>query len=311
MANIEVDSWTPADFESAGVLDLLARQSVEGFITGLHASPDHGFSVEFAEHRLYNTGESTRHIDWKLLARTDKLFTKRYEEETNLRAHFLLDASASMFYPEGTGRKWEFSIRAIAALVHLLEKQRDAYGLLLFDKELRRILRPSMGKSHHHRMMLHLQKALRSKAEDYGGQTKLLPALHELAETMPPRSMLVLFSDCFETGLNSMDELAAALQHLRYKKHEVLLFHTVDEATELAFDWPNRPYTLVDPESGRQLRLNPAEYKEAYREQALKFRESLRLRCGQFGIDLIEADCATGHVKVLEAFLRKRSRRNL
>jgi len=309
MANIEVDSWTPADFESAGVLDLLARQSVEGFITGLHASPDHGFSVEFAEHRLYNTGESTRHIDWKLLARTDKLFTKRYEEETNLRAHFLLDASASMFYPGGRPAKWEFSIRVTAALVHLLEKQRDAYGLLYFDRDLRRVLRPSMGKSHHHLMMLHLQKALRSKAEDYGRQTLLAPALHELAETMPPRSMLVLFSDCFETGL-SMEDLAAALQHLRYKHHEVLLFHVVDAETELAFDWPNRPYTLVDPESGKQLRLNPAEYRNAYREHAQKFRDELSLRCGQFGIDLVEADCATGHIKVLEAFLRRRSRRS-
>ncbi len=309
MANVEVDSWTPADFESAGVLDLLARQSVEGFITGLHASPDHGFSVEFAEHRLYNTGESTRHIDWKLFARTDKLFTKRYEEETNLRAHFLLDASASMFYPEGRPGKWGFSVRATAASVHLLDKQRDAYGLLYFDKEIRRALRPSMGKSHHNLMMLHLQKALRSKAEDYGGQTKLVHSLHELAETMPARSMLVLFSDCFETGLNSMDELASALQHLRYKNHEVLLFHVVDSETELSFDWPNRPYTLVDPESGKQLRLNPAEYRETYRYQAHKFRQLLDLRCGQFGIDFVEADCATGHLKVLESFLRRRSRR--
>jgi uncharacterized protein (DUF58 family) len=259
---------------------------------------------------LYNTGESTRHIDWKLLARTDKLFTKRYEEETNLRAHFLLDASASMFYPVGRPGKWEFAVRSTAALVHLLEKQRDAYGLMYFDAQIHRILRPSMGKSHHHLMMLHLQKALRSDAQDYGRQTSLLPSLHELAETMPTRSMLVIFSDCFEAGLTSMDDLAAALRHLRYQKHEVLLFHVVDAETELEFDWPNRPYTLVDPESGKQLRLNPAEYRVAYREHARKFRAELQLRCGQFGIDLIEADCAHGHLKVLEGFLRRRSRRS-
>jgi uncharacterized protein (DUF58 family) len=309
MTKFDGDTWTPADFESAGVLDLLARESVEGFITGLHSSPDHGFSVEFAEHRLYNTGESTRHIDWKLLARTDKLFTKRYEEETNLRAHFLLDSSASMFYPEGKPGKWEFSVRSTAALVHLLEKQRDAYGLLYFDQEIRMVLRPSMGKSHHHLMMLHLQKALRSKSHDYGRQTALLPALHELAETMPARSMLILFSDCFESGLG-IEEIAAALQHLRYRNHEVLLFHVVDAATELDFDWPNRPFTMIDPESGKQLRLNPAEYREAYREHSTKFREALSLRCGQFGIDLIEADCAQSYSSVLEAFLRRRSRRS-
>ncbi|MFM7497673.1 MAG: DUF58 domain-containing protein [Bacteroidota bacterium] len=179
-------SWTPVDLESAGVLDFMAAQAVEGFLTGLHASPHHGFSVEFAEHRLYNTGESTRHLDWKLLARTDKYFSKRYEEETNLRAHLLVDASASMFYPETGNSKWEFALRTAAALTHVFRRQRDAYGLMLCDDQLHRLVRPGLGQSHHHTVMLHLQKALRAKADQYSKGTALVESLNELAETMPP-----------------------------------------------------------------------------------------------------------------------------
>jgi uncharacterized protein (DUF58 family) len=301
-------AWTPADFESAGVLDLLARQAVEGFITGLHASPNHGFSVEFSEHRLYNTGESTRHIDWKLLARTDKYFTKRYEEETNLRAHLLLDASASMFLPSKGTTKWEFSVRCAAALSHLFRRQRDAYGLMYFDTTLRRLLRPSLGKAHHHLLMLHLQRALQSGSKDHGQGTAMITALHELAETMPPRSMLLMFSDCFEPGVDE-EALFAALQHLRYQRHEVLLFQVLEGATELRFEWANRPHTLIDPETGRQMKLNPLEYKDAYLKAIGQFRDSLRLRCGQFGIDLIEAECSQKVHGVLEAYLRRRARR--
>jgi len=278
MAFDQKDAWTPADLESAGVLDFKAAQAVEGFLTGLHASPHHGFSVEFAEHRLFNTGESTRHLDWKLLARTDKFFTKRYEEETNLRAHLLVDASASMFYPPIGTSKWEFSLRTAAALTHIT-------------------------------LMLHLQKALSARAEDYGKKTALVESLHELAETMPSRSLLLVFSDCFEPGLQP-DALVSALQHLRYNRHEVLLFHVLDQKTEARFEWNQGPYRLVDPESGQEMKLNPSEYREAYVQAYKDFTSDLRLRCGQLKIDLIEADCQNGFGDVLEGYLRQRSKRS-
>lgn len=303
------DAWTPADLESAGVLDFKAAQAVEGFLTGLHASPHHGFSVEFAEHRLFNTGESTRHLDWKLLARTDKFFTKRYEEETNLRAHLLVDASASMFYPPIGTSKWEFSLRTAAALTHVFRRQRDAYGLLLCDHQLRRLVRPGLGKSHHHTVMLHLQKALSARAEDYGKKTALVESLHELAETMPSRSLLLVFSDCFEPGLQP-DALVSALQHLRYNRHEVLLFQVLDQKTEARFEWNQGPYRLVDPESGQELKLNPSEYREAYVQAYKDVTTELRLRCGQLKIDLVEADCQNGFGDVLEGYLRQRSKRS-
>jgi len=309
MAFDQKDAWTPADLESAGVLDFKAAQAVEGFLTGLHASPHHGFSVEFAEHRLFNTGESTRHLDWKLLARTDKFFTKRYEEETNLRAHLLVDASASMFYPAIGTSKWEFSLRTAAALTHVFRRQRDAYGLLLCDYQLRRLVRPGLGKSHHHTVMLHLQKALSARAEDYGKKTALVESLHELAETMPSRSLLLVFSDCFEPGLQP-DALVSALQHLRYNRHEVLLFQVLDQKTEARFEWNQGPYRLVDPESGQEMKLNPSEYREAYVQAYKDFTTELRLRCGQLKIDLVEADCQNGFGDVLEGYLRQRSKRS-
>jgi uncharacterized protein (DUF58 family) len=308
MALEPLTSWTPVDLESAGVLDFMAAQAVEGFLTGLHASPHHGFSVEFAEHRLYNTGESTRHLDWKLLARTDKYFSKRYEEETNLRAHLLVDASASMFYPETGNSKWEFALRTAAALTHVFRRQRDAYGLMLCDDQLHRLVRPGLGQSHHHTVMLHLQKALRAKADQYSKGTALVESLNELAETMPPRSLLLVFSDCFEPGMDAQ-ALVAALQHLRYNRHEVLLFQVLDHQTEVRFDWPQGPYRLIDPETGNELKLNPSEYREAYVQAYQDFASEMRLRCGQLQIEWIEVDCQKGLADVLQGYLRQRSKR--
>ena len=200
-------------------LELLAKQVVEGFITGLHKSPFHGFSVEFAEHRLYNTGESTRHVDWKLLAKTDKLFVKRYEEETNLRCRIVLDTSSSMLFPEklekGKQNKLEFSIYAAAALIELLRRQRDAYGLSTFDEKIRFHSEAKSNAAHQRLIFNELEGLL--DAEISQKATSAVESLHHIAEMIHKRSLVVIFSDMFDNSEREGD-LINALQHLKHNK---------------------------------------------------------------------------------------------
>ncbi len=297
-----------------GSLELLARQVVEGFITGLHKSPYHGFSVEFAEHRLYNTGESTRHIDWKLYARTDKLFVKRYEEETNLRCYLVLDQSSSMFFPVRKKlnieepNKIQFSIYAAAALMNILKRQRDAVGLALFDSELRTIT-PARTTTRHHKLLYHeLEQQLTAFDASQRRETFAVQALHEIAEKVHQRSMIVLFSDMFDTSPEGQDELFQALQHLKYNKHEVLLFHVVDRAAEIEFDFENRPYKFVDMESGEEIKVQAGEIQEEYVKKITALEKELELRCAQYHIDFIPADINLGFQQVLLPYLLKRQR---
>lgn len=286
-------------------LEFLARQVVEGFITGLHKSPYHGFSVEFSEHRLYNTGESTRNIDWKLYARTEKLFVKRYEEETNLRCQLVLDASGSMYFPTQQNSKLRFSVYAAAALLHLFKKQRDAVGLSVFTDDLQLHLKARSSAAHHQLMLAELEKLLNS--EPHLSRTRAVKALHEIAETAHPRSLVVVFSDMFEPGQDA-DALFAALQHLRHNKHEVLLFHVLHQPQELALDYENRPHVFIDMETGEELKVNPMSIQVAYREKVAAFRQELLLKCGQYRIDFVEADVNEGFYPVLQRYLMKRSR---
>jgi uncharacterized protein (DUF58 family) len=287
-------------------LELLAKKVVEGFITGLHKSPFHGFSVEFAEHRLYNTGESTRHIDWKLFARSEKLFVKRYEEETNLRCQIVIDCSSSMLFPEGQPEnKLTFSAYAAAALCELLKQQRDAFGLTLFDQDITRHL-AAKGSPLHHKVVLNsLEELLERKPVT--GSTAAAMALDQVAEIIHQRSLVVIFSDMFESG-GDEEKLFSALQHLRYRKHEVVLFHVVDKAKELDFAYENKPYKFVDLESGEEIRLNPSKIREQYRKSVGEFNELLKLKCGQYGIDFVEADIKEGFDHVLYTYLVKRHR---
>src|SRR5258708_19042207 len=189
----------PINFEDvrrAGGLELLARQMVEGFITGLHKSPYHGFSVEFAEHRLYNEGQSTRHIDWKVFARTDRLYTKQYEEETNLRCLIALDCSASMYYPQLGNDKIRFSIYAAAALAHLLSHQRDAIGLALFSDQVDELTTIKSTPAHLDKLFKLLDKQLNSQPGLKA--TRIADVLHNLAEKINKRSLVIIFSDMFE-----------------------------------------------------------------------------------------------------------------
>ena len=291
-------------------LELLANQVVEGFITGMHKSPFHGFSVEFAEHRLYNKGESTRHIDWKLYAKTKKLFVKRYEEETNLRCHLIIDNSASMNYPVIKNptidnlSKISFSTIASAALMEILKGQRDAVGLSIYSDK-NDYYAPAKGSERHRRMLLtKLEELLLQKATK---TTKTFDVLHEIAEKVHRRSLIFLFTDMFQIDKNE-EELFKALRHLKYNKHELVLFHTYDGKRELNFDFENSPKKFVDVESGENINLYTTSVQKKYKEKVSTYFNDLKLRCMQYKIDYIPVDINKGFNQVLISYLI--SRRN-
>jgi uncharacterized protein (DUF58 family) len=287
-------------------LEFFANQLVEGFITGLHKSPYHGFSVEFAEHRLYNPGQSTRHIDWKVFARTDRLYTKEYEEETNLRCLIVLDASSSMFYPVADSGKFRFSVYAASALSYLLYRQRDAVGLCLFDDSVREMTPVKSTRSNLDKIYTLLEKNLSEKF-NRNNKTSVAPVLHEIAEKIHKRSLVIIFSDMFDSSEN-LNEIFKALQHLKHNKHEILLFHVSDHDTELEFDFDERPHEFIDLESGDKIRLNPAEIKSKYIESLKSFHADLMMKCHQLKIDLVQANSKTDYKTVLQSYLIKRSK---
>jgi uncharacterized protein (DUF58 family) len=291
-------------------LELLAKQVVEGFIIGLHKSPFHGFSVEFAEHRLYNPGESTKHLDWKVYARTGKMFIKRYEEETNLRCQIVIDASSSMYFPKdetAKTNKLRFSALSAAALINLLKRQRDAAGLSIFTDHL--LVNTEARSSTKHHQLLYAQLENLLKLSPLNVKTDVAKSLHEIADAVHKRSMIIIFSDMFDNiDSKEADELFSALQHLKYNKHEVILFHVVDKSKELEFEFENRPYQFIDMETGEKVKLHSNEVKGFYVEQMKKFEKELKLRCGQFKIDFVEADINQDFRQVLLPFLTKRSK---
>ncbi len=294
-------------------LEFLARQVVEGFITGLHKSPFHGFSVEFAEHRLYNSGESTRHIDWKLFAKTDKMFVKRFEEETNLRCRLVIDHSTSMHFPFidkadiDKSNKMTFSVYAAAAMVELMKKQRDAFALSLFSDELDLHSPARSNPSHQQYLYTHLEKLLEDAELDKPRQTFANEALHLIAKNTHKRSLVIIFSDMFENR-DKEDELFSALQHLKHNKHEVILFHVLDHAHEVDFDYANRPYRFIDAESKEEIKLNPKDVRQAYQQRVSSYLKELKLRCAQYKIDFVEADINKGFDQILMTYLLKRQK---
>ncbi len=297
--------------QALSALEFKARQVVEGFLAGLHKSPFHGFSVEFAEHRAYNSGESTRHIDWKLYARTDKLFVKRYEEETNLRCELVLDASSSMYFPEKSEvqefSKVEFAVHAAAAFIQLLRKQRDAVGLTVFAENVRLNERTRSNAAHLRFLMTQLEGLLAAEAPSRGQRTGLVEALHEIAQRAHRRSLVVILSDMLDEA-DREAEVFDALQHLRFNKHDIILFHVVDRKRELELEIPDRPYTFVDMETGQQVKAHPAEIREGYRTAMAERWHRLKLKCGQYRIDLVEADINAGFEPILLEFLTKRAK---
>ena len=289
-------------------LELLAKQVVEGFIIGLHKSPFHGFSVEFAEHRLYNPGESTKHLDWKVLGRTGKMFVKRYEEETNLRCQIVIDASSSMYFPnDAEMNKLRFSILSAASLANLLKRQRDAAGLSIFTDQVIFNSDAKSSTKHHQLLFAQLESLLANIPLNV--KTNAAKCLNEIAESVHKRSLIIIFSDMFSNmDKTQTDELFSSLQHLKYNKHEVILFHVVDKSKELDFKFENRPYQFIDMETGEKVKLHSNEVKNFYVEQMQKFEISLKLRCAQFKIDFVEADINNDFKQVLLPFLTKRTK---
>jgi uncharacterized protein (DUF58 family) len=294
-------------------LELLASQVVEGFIVGLHKSPFHGFSVEFAEHRLYNQGESTRNIDWKVYGRSDKLFSKKFEEETNLRCQIVVDASSTMYYPYDEKKndsikyqnKFCFAAQSAAVLMNALKKQRDAFGLTLFDNEIRVATGCKSTTTHYRQLLNHLSKYI--ETPELNKSTDLAQSLHMVAESVHRRSMIVIFTDVIER-MDQADQLFSALQHLKHNKHEVILFHVTDKKHELEFDFENRPYVFVDMESGEEVKLMPNQVKEYYTTQINEFMGQLKMRCLQYNIEFVAADIEKGFLPILQTWMVKRQK---
>lgn len=293
-------------FEQFDHLEWVSRQVVEGFITGMHRSPYHGFSVEFAEHRLYNQGESTKHIDWKLFARTDKLFVKRYEEETNLRCMVVIDTSSSMLFPfneKSKINKLNYSVYSAAALIYLMRKQRDAVGLTLFSDSVELKTQIKLSETHAKMLYTELSKCLVKDKSDFNKTTNTTEVLHQIADSVHKRSLVILFTDMFSNDIN---QLFSAIEHLRYNKHEVILFHVTDKQQEENLSYQNRPLKFVDMETGAEQKLNPNDIRKFYKENYQSFLNELRLKCGQYQVDLAEADINGDFREVLIPFLVKR-----
>jgi uncharacterized protein (DUF58 family) len=279
---------------------------VEGFITGMHRSPFHGFSVEFAEHRPYNPGESTRNIDWKLYARTDRIYTKRFEEETNLRCRIVLDLSGSMFFPEANLSKIKFSVLAAASICHLLQKQRDAFGLTTFSDCIKQQTPTRSSRAHLQEILNTLQPIWDlKKAPAQSEDTRIANSLEQIALTQHRRSLIVVFSDMFENQADD-SHIWQAIQHLKHGKNEVIIFHIQHAPQELQFDFDNRPTRFIDTESGDQILLNPAEIKTAYLQQITEMDKKIKNQCLQYNVDFYPIDASKDFGQVLLPFYLKR-----
>ena len=294
-------------------IEFFARQVVEGFITGKHKSPYHGFSVEFAEHRLYNSGESTRHIDWKLFARSDKLFVKRFEEETNLRCQLILDTSSSMYYPNfdkitfDKPNKILFSVYASAVLMNIFKKQRDAVGISTFSDEIETHILAKSSNRHHQLIYHELENILSINTKLNNRKTSTVSALHEIADRINQRSLVFMFTDMISDD-NDLEKIFDAIKHLKHKKHEIVLFHVSDVASEHLLEFDNKPYNFIDVESGESIKLNPSHYKEDYLKRVGDFLDQLRLKCLQYKIDLVEVDINKGYDQIITSYLLKRQK---
>jgi len=300
------------DLKKIENIELLAKQVVEGFIIGLHKSPFHGFSVEFAEHRIYNQGEATKNIDWKVYARTDKLFVKKFEEETNLRAQIVIDTSSSMYFPknrkENELNKLQFSALAAASLMNLLKRQRDAYGLSLFDDQVNIHTKAKASTTHYRLLLSYLETLIKDDVNNK--KTSVVDTLHQIADSIHKRSMVIIFSDMFDQGEDN-SKLFSALQHLKYNKHEVVLFHVTDHKLEEAFEFENRPHEFIDMESGERIKLQSNQVREFYTEKVKSFKEDLKMKCLQYKIDFIDTDIRKGFAPILETYLVKRKKMNI
>jgi uncharacterized protein (DUF58 family) len=287
----------PTALARFGRLELVARLVVEGMMSGLHRSPFKGFSVEFAEHRQYGPGDEIRHIDWRAFGKTDRYFVKEYEEETNLRAYLVVDSSGSMAYAGRTASKFEQARRLSASLAYLMIGQRDAVGLVTFDTAVRAMIPPRSSPGHFSVLCSALE---RTKT---GGEARLSGILHALAERIRRRGLIVIVSD----GFDDVEDLAAALRHLRHRRHEVLFFHTLaPEEEEFPFRKPARFRSLE--RAGHDVRIDPASLRAAYLERFNTFCATLKDRLHAMGADYHRVSTADPVDRILLEYLSSRSR---
>jgi uncharacterized protein (DUF58 family) len=278
-------------------LSMVARGVVEGSISGLHASPLKGFSVEFAEHREYVAGDDPRHLDYKMLARTERLYIKQYEEETNMRVQILLDTSGSMGYSyEGKINKYEYSAYLTAILSYLMTRQQDSVGLTTFDTEVHLDMPARSSPRHFNEMMHHLEEI------KPGQETDIAETLHKLAGRFKKRCLVVLISDLYDDP----DNVLRALHHFRHRRHEVLVFHVLDKA-EIDFPFQD-VISFHDMESNDRIQIDPSYVRDAYKEQMEKFIEGYRRGCAEAGIDYVMTDTSTPYDLMLSRYIAKRSR---
>ena len=286
-------------------LELKAKKIIEGFIAGLHKSPYHGFSVEFAEHRPYNTGDDFKHIDWKVYAKKERFYVKQYEEETNLRCFLVLDTSSSMYFKhKSQWTKLEYSAYLAAAMAYLMQGQRDAVGFASFADTLRTILPAKGTRRHLRRIFLEIEPYLTINKGDF---TASAAALHELAERIHQRSLVVIFTDLFE-NIETHDALISALKHLRHHKHEIILFNITEHYTELNLNLEYERYLLEDLESGEQLEISPAQVAQDYRAKVTMYLQRFKQACNEFQIDFESVSTEQPFSEALIHYLKKRSR---
>ena len=291
-------------------LDLKARTIVEGFIAGLHRSPYHGFSVEFAEHRPYNQGDDFKHIDWKVYGKTERFYVKRYEAETNLRAHIVLDVSSSMYFKHfAEWSKLRYSIHYVAALIHMMHGQRDACGLVLFDEDIQLNFPAKSSASHIRLLFGQLEKLIAEEQEKAREQrvSASSEALHKLAETLKKRSLVIIVSDLFE-NVQGHDDLISSLRHLKHQNHEVLLFNILEKKSERELDFPDGKFLFEDMETGSEIEVIPAQVKDDYKKKVAEYTQKFKIACNEAGVDFEEIDTQSPFDLALLAYLNKRKR---
>jgi uncharacterized protein (DUF58 family) len=287
---------SPQSLARLSNLQLLARRVVEGFITGLHQSPYHGFSVEFAEHRPYMPGDSIRHIDWRVYGRTDRYVIKRYEEETNLKGYILLDRSASMAFSSTGITKLLYGVQLSAALAHLMIEQRDAVGLALFDAELRKLVPPRSVRSYLTVLLKELNRT------EPAGITGISEALHRVAERMKRRGLIILISDL----LDDPEKIISGLKHFRYDGHEVIVLQVLDPL-EMSFAF-GRDARFRDLETDERIVSQPWHLRDAYQKEMLRFLDTLKSGCRENGVDYALFETRQPYDLALMEYLNKRKR---
>lgn len=301
------------DIQDFKRLDLLAKQLAEGNLVGLHKSPYHGYSVEFSEHRNYNPGESVRFIDWKVFAKTDRLYIRKFEEETNLQCRIILDGSSSMHFPNtkedpsATITKAHFSAISAAAFCYLLNTQRDQFGLCIEQKE--QVLSEIRGsKLHISKLLVELEHYLKANQQV---EVDMRKQLHQMSEIHKGRHLFIMFSDFIPNSNQDIALWSEAFKHCHYNKHELLLIRTFDSKFESDFEYPDKPIILVDSETGQKTKLHPNEIRERYTQQYSEYYSQFKETCRKFKVEYVEADIRQPLDHIIPPYLALRKKHKI